>query len=152
MKMVHYIMKKTYGSISLRISSNYSGITKAVNGILDFIRSTGTRLSDETYFDIKVILNELIINAIIHGNNCDYTKSVDITAELTDDGYIRFVVKDEGKGYDISQAMQKCEKLCGEIDLQKLQECGRGMLIVRNLCDRVEFFDSGSRVEVYKKI
>jgi serine/threonine-protein kinase RsbW len=143
---------KICNSINFSITSSYSSITSAVDSILEFVSGTGNNASDEVYFDIKVILNELIVNAIKHGNGCDCSKRVNITAALTDDDYLCLMVKDEGKGYDTKGAAQKCLVCCEVSDILKLDECGRGMLIVKNLSDRIEISDNGSRIEVYKKL
>ncbi len=143
---------ETCDSISFRISSIYESIYAAINGIFEFIRNTGRILSDEVYFDIKVILNEILVNAIKHGNNCDCSKKIDILAELTKDGYLHFVVRDEGAGFDLDLAYRDCGCPDGDFDISSLEECGRGIFIVRNLCDRVEFSNRGSTIEVYKKI
>lgn len=143
---------KICNSISFRITSSYSSITAAVDGILEFINGTGKKPSDENYFDIKVILNELIINAIEHGNECDCSKCINVSAELTDDGFLCIMVKDEGKGYDTEEINQKCMKNCDISDISQLDECGRGMQIVKSLSDRIRVSDNGSRIEVYKKL
>ncbi len=67
-----------YGSISsdLRLVKNFiEEILNKLNNIID---------NGDTMFDIKLILNELVINGIFHGNECIETKCVNLSLEVKD--------------------------------------------------------------------
>lgn len=81
----------------------------------------------EKLFDIKVILNELVINGAMHGNKEDLDKKVCLKLILDSDS-LKIIVKDEGRGVDFDTALYDCtQKNCS----------GRGLLIVEALTDQL---------------
>ena len=81
----------------------------------------------EKLFDIKVILNELVVNGAMHGNKEDLDKKVCLKLILDSD-YLKIIVKDEGRGVDFDTALYDCtQKRCN----------GRGLLIVEALTDQL---------------
>ena len=109
--------------------------------IQDIVNNLKNIVDDEDLiFDIRLILNELIINSVIHGNKCDKDKSVELYLELIED-VLRIEVIDEGQGidYDIKS-----------YNPEELKCCGRGLVIVNGLSD--EFHIDKNRVEVVKYI
>ena len=53
--------------------------------------------SEDLLFDLKIILNELIINSVIHGNRCNRNKWVDLSLTISDNS-VTIQVQDEGEG------------------------------------------------------
>ena len=78
-------------------------------------------------FDLKLILNELVINSVIHGNKCNRNKCVDLYLEIVGN-IIRIEVSDEGQGVNFDISSYKPEEL---------KCCGRGLVIVNGLSDEV---------------
>lgn len=94
----------------------------------------------DTMFDIKLILNELVINGVFHGNECEDTKCVNLSLEVID-GKIIIEVEDEGRGidYDFSNY--------NPLDLK----CsGRGLVLVKGLSD--ELIVNNNRITAIKNI
>ncbi|MBC8588278.1 ATP-binding protein [Tissierellaceae bacterium BX21] len=89
-------------------------------------------------FDIRIILNELIVNGALHGNECMSSKCVTLSLEVVDNK-LKIEVKDEGEGidYDI-KSYNPTELKC----------CGRGLVIVNGLSD--EFYVDKNRVVAIK--
>lgn len=86
----------------------------------------------EKLFDIKVILNELVVNGAMHGNEEDLDKKVCLKLILDRD-YLKIIVKDEGRGVDFDTALYDCtQKRCN----------GRGLLIVEALTDQLILNDN----------
>lgn len=83
-------------------------------------------------FELKLIMNELIINGIFHGNKYVESKVVQISIELEDDK-ILIHVKDEGTGvqYDF-KSYNPMDLKCG----------GRGLVLVRGLSDELILEDN----------
>jgi serine/threonine-protein kinase RsbW len=91
------------------------------------------------YGNILIALTEAVNNAIHHGNRLDPAKSVGLGYQLLGDK-IRFVVSDEGPGFDF-------EHLPDPTDPQNIEKPhGRGVFLMRALADRVEFSDNGATV------
>ena len=86
----------------------------------------------EKLFDIKVILNELVVNGAMHGNEEDLNKKVCLKLILDRDS-LKIIVKDEGRGVDFDTTLYDCtQKRCN----------GRGLLIVEALTDQLILNDN----------
>lgn len=82
--------------------------------------------------NMAIALTELAINAIMHGNKEDKRKKVTFHAALKDDR-IEVSISDEGGGFDP-------EKLPNPTNPQNIwKEHGRGIFLVQNLIDEVDF-------------
>ena len=51
-----------------KIPSDINIMCPTIKEILFYLKDTFVTVSEDTHFEIKVILNELILNAIRHGN------------------------------------------------------------------------------------
>ncbi len=107
-------------------------------------------LDDEIVFDLRVIINEVLINAIKHGNNQDAAKSVKIDAGLTDDDSLFLIIEDEGVGYDYSEISKGHKSYV--TDPFEMIESGRGMRLVEGLCEKVKVNKKGNKVIIVKRI
>lgn len=104
------------------------------------IKLTGIIKNKEAIFDIKLILNELVINGAMHGNNCMDTKCVSLSLELANNK-ITIEVKDEGTGINFNiEDYNPGDLLYG----------GRGLVLVNGLSD--ELYIDKNRVVAIKHI
>lgn len=129
------------------IKSELSNICNSINNIVDFIVERHGPLKDDILFEIKVILNELLLNAIIHGNKEDKSKLVKIRTGVINN-YVYFIIEDEGEGFDVNSYNQ-LEEPSNAFDMK---ESGRGILIVKKLCDKVKYNIKGNKIVVLKKL
>lgn len=133
------------------IPSDINNMCELISGILTFIDDTYGQINDCIKFELKVILNELILNAIKHGNKNEFSKKVKISVGISKSGYVFFLIEDEGEGYDCNCKLKK--NVIYEIeDFSDLKETGRGIHIVSNLCDKIKFNSKGNKVIALKKI
>jgi len=102
-------------------------------------------LPDEVMFDIKLATQEAVVNAAEHGNHYDEGKKIHICCETTDCA-VTVIVCDEGLGFD-----PRCVP-DPTLPENILTEDGRGIFLMRNLCDEVCFNDKGNKVTIVKKI
>jgi serine/threonine-protein kinase RsbW len=98
---------------------------------------------DESIRKMKVVLTELLANAIYHGNKKDYTKKITI-GHVTTKENTKVSVMDEGEGFDINRLP---DPTLPE-NLEK--DCGRGVFIVRNYADAIATNDKGNRITICK--
>lgn len=146
MKVDYCQESKIYGEY---IDTNAYDVCQEVKSILDMLRLKCLLDSDQC-FDIKVILCELLQNAIKHGNDCDKSKKIRLDLSLKEDNKILSItVKDQGRGFNprnvgISYALD-----CNTINMD---ESGRGLFIVNELCDFMEFNSVGNAITVLKKL
>jgi serine/threonine-protein kinase RsbW len=90
---------------------------------------------------ILLTVCESVNNAIIHGNKEDESKFVDIRIECNDDQLI-IEVEDEGKGFNVCEVPDPTESH------NLKNEHGRGIFLIKNLADQVEFRNNGSLVKI----
>lgn len=79
---------------------------------------------------VGLAVRELVANAILHGNRCDMSKKVQLTAELTDTG-LMVCIKDEGEGFDPDSLPDPL------VPDNLLNETGRGFFLVKTCMDDV---------------
>jgi len=91
--------------------------------------------------DLSISLTELVNNAIHHGNRDDITKNVTVTFDV-DQKKLTISIKDEGTGFNPN-------RLRNPLDPENLlAEDGRGLYLVRELTDDLEFKISKSGTEI----
>jgi len=126
-------------SISIQVPS----IGENIRMIESFIDNAKERfhLDDDIYGNIMIAVTEAVNNAIKHGNSSDKSKNVLISLSL-EDSMIRFIVKDEGHGFDYGNLPDPT----APENLEK--PGGRGIFLMKHLSDEVEFKDDGRIVEL----
>ncbi len=97
-------------------------------------------LSEVVYGNILVSVTEAVNNAILHGNKLDKTKNVGLECEISKKE-ISFKVSDDGQGFDFDNIP---DPTLPE-NIEKLN--GRGVFLIKNLSDKMEFFNNGSVIE-----
>ncbi len=100
---------------------------------------TELKLTEETEANMLVSLSEAVNNAIFHGNKSDPLKTVRVCVEKIAKEIV-FSVEDQGVGFDL---------LCvrDPTAIENLDKpTGRGIFLMRNLCDKMEYFDGGRKV------
>ncbi|MDP6419428.1 MAG: ATP-binding protein [Candidatus Krumholzibacteria bacterium] len=93
---------------------------------------------------MPLAVDEALSNAIRHGNAEDPAREVHISAEM-DAGGLEIVVEDQGPGFD-PEALPDPSSEEG-----KLRANGRGVFLMKELCDRVIYEEDGRRVRLYFK-
>ena len=88
-------------------------------------------LAAEKFINLQIACSEALINAIVHGNEEDESKSVFTNIEMNE---LKMCVriKDEGKGFKIEQLPDPT------LNENILKESGRGIYIIRSLVDEFE--------------
>jgi len=98
----------------------------------------------DTRVNIPLACDEAITNAIIHGNRSDPDKKVSIQLYVSPNRF-RIRVRDEGEGFELKDVDDPTR---GEA---LLRPGGRGVYLMRNIMDSVEFKEGGRVVELEKK-
>lgn len=108
------------------------GMDSIENTVKDILNHTKLILNDEDLnFDLRLILNELLINAFVHGNSRDANKCMHLNLTI-DDKVLRISIKDEGIG--------PCDPYV--YDCNQLKNHGRGLVLVKRLTDRFQMEDN----------
>lgn len=123
-------------SIKISIPSLIDNI-KIIESFIDNAKEKYA-INEDIYGNIMISVTECVTNAILHGNSLDSNKKVDLELHL-DDNYVKFIIKDEGEGFDY-------ENLNDPTEPENLEKTGgRGIFIMKHLSDEVKFDDSGRR-------
>lgn len=128
-------------------------ITSTVENIIGYLNDY-ISFSEHILFEVRVILNELMTNAIIHGNRRDNTKKVYIEVGVCNDNQLCIIIEDEGEGGagKVSSCCMGDKKQISNADVFNLNERGRGLKIVSSLSDTMKINQKGNKVVVLKTI
>ena len=94
--------------------------------------------------NLFIAFDEAFVNAVKHGNKSDPTKLVRITAELSPKE-ASFTVEDEGQGFNVQEIPDPCDPA------NLFKTSGRGVLLIYNIMDEVEYNAQGNRVKMVKR-
>ena len=126
-------------NIQIQIPSLPENI-RIVESFIDNIKEK-YQLDDDIYGNIMIAVTESVNNAILHGNKSDNKKNVLLKLAL-EKTLIRFTIQDEGNGFDY-------QNLADPTLPENLSKTGgRGIFLMKNLCDEVHFKNEGSVAEL----
>ncbi len=125
--------------IKYKINSDLKKILPVTLEIFQKLKSKG--IKEDVLFDVRLCLEEAIINAIKHGNRKNKKKHVYISVKLSGRS-IEITVRDEGKGFDYKNIPSPTK---GK-SLKRLS--GRGIFLIRKLMDKVGFSNGGNTIKM----
>ena len=130
---------KAIDTETLVISSDQNELAKVEN--LSNRISKKVSLNEGKSDNLAIVLTELVNNAILHGNKNQPQKTVTIKVSYFD-SYVKVSVKDQGNGFDPSglKDPRNPENIW--------KESGRGIFLVKNLVDKVEFHPTEEGMEI----
>ena len=97
-------------------------------------------IPEELYGNVIVAVTEAVLNAVNHGSKGDASKKVNCNIEVTQEKVVVVSIKDSGAGFDV-------DALPDPTDPKNLEKGnGRGIYIMKNLSDEIEFEEGGSKV------
>ncbi len=123
-------------SIKISIPSLIENIT-IIESFIDNAKEK-FHINDDIYGNIMISVTECVSNAIIHGNKENSKKTVYLELKFLDN-QIKFIIQDQGEGYDF----QHLDDPTSPENLEK--SGGRGVFIMKHLCDEIEFEDEGRK-------
>ena len=114
--------------LNVTMESRIESADLAESMIVEFASRSGC--GERECEEIGLAVRESVVNAVLHGNRCDLSKKVVLTAELDEDGLL-ISVKDEGEGFDPDSLPDPL------ISDNLLHETGRGFFILKTCMDDV---------------
>jgi serine/threonine-protein kinase RsbW len=103
------------------------------------------KIKEDFYGNILIAVTEAVNNAIIHGNKQNPQKKFSLSFNSAEDK-ITFSVSDQGEGFDFTNLPDPTEPE----NIEKPN--GRGIFLMKNLADKVEFEENGRKVNLSFKI
>lgn len=125
--------------ISIQIPSMPENI-RIVESFIDNAKEK-FHITDDLYGNIMVAVTESVNNAIKHGNSSDKNKFVNISLFI-EPKLLKFVVEDQGLGFDPDSLPDPT------LPENISKPDGRGIFLMRNLCDDLIFSNEGRVVEM----
>lgn len=129
----------------LVLPSHIEAVADAAAAAKDFAQSCGA--SEDVAFGVDMAVREAVTNAVVHGNQEDETRPVEVTFSCQQ-RTLEIEVKDQGEGFDPAEVPDPTE--AGNI----LKTSGRGNFLMRSFMDEVEWFrrpEGGTTVRLVKK-
>ena len=122
----------------LVIKSEISELKKVENFIIEIFKEYDLK---KKYFNkIYVCVSEAVLNSIKHGNKNDINKTVSIGI-YCDAKELKVLIEDEGEGFDINKVKDPT------LEENLRNESGRGIFIIKNLSDKLEYKGKGNRIQ-----
>ncbi len=124
---------------SIEIASSLNKINE-VEALIDKV-CEDLSLNEDNYGNILIAVTEAVNNAIVHGNGSVEEKLVKVNVQKNNEGVI-FSIEDQGVGFDF-------ENLPDPTAPENIEKPdGRGIFLMKNLSDAVEFDNNGSKVSI----
>jgi serine/threonine-protein kinase RsbW len=121
-------------------SENIVLVEKLVDDVCDLFD-----IKEDIYGHILVALTEAVNNGLQHGNKANPETHIEVTFKVKDDK-LYFTVKDQGLGFDHTT-------LPDPTDPKNIEKpTGRGIFLMKHLCDNVAFEDKGTKVVMEFKL
>ncbi|MFC1621323.1 ATP-binding protein [Candidatus Omnitrophota bacterium] len=128
-------------SISEKLPSRLELIPEFVKVLMKKIEPSLTKKED--MFNMKLCLEESLTNAVRHGNKSNPDLFVEVNIDIKVDRVI-IKVENQGKGFDFKKVPDPTE------DANIQRSSGRGVFLIKNLMDEVDFFDNGRGIKMVK--
>lgn len=124
----------------LELPNDLGAIERSVDYLLERCRDAG--FADERLrLNFRVGVAEALANAMLYGNERDPEKRVRLEAWCSPD-VVRVRVTDQGSGFDPGAIPDPT------LPQNRTRSRGRGVFLIRQLMDRVEFNKQGNSVEM----
>lgn len=136
-------MKESSKKKEFSVPSDLCEVHRVSSETLSFLKPLA--LNEATLFDIRLCLEEALINAMKYGNQLKKELKVRLTVEV-DPKEVRLTVADQGQGFD-----PKKIKDCTECD-NILRGHGRGLHLIHRLMDEVKYNSKGNSILMVKSL
>ncbi len=136
-------MAKNTERKEFQIPTDLSGVQKASAKALAFLKPLD--LGEPCVFDIRLCLEEALINAMKYGNRLEKGLQVRLVVEYEAGREVRIAVEDQGSGFDVKSVEDCTQKK------NLLRGHGRGVYLIHQLMDEVKFNAKGNRVLMVKR-
>ncbi len=136
------LLSHTHEKIEFELPSDLT----LMNGVLQYLLERVAKLGliSREGSNLFVALDEAFVNAVKHGNKDDPKKLVRVGAELTPTE-ASFTIEDEGEGFDVQTIPDPRDPA------NLFKSSGRGVLLIYNIMDEVEYNAQGNRVKMVKR-
>ena len=128
--------------LNIVIPADPAAMSKIQSGMNELLASR--QWPEDDTMKVELALQEALANAIRHGCKGDPTKQVQCLVSFDASGNVVIVVRDPGPGFDVTTVPNPLE------GTNVLKGSGRGVFLINQLMDSVEFADHGRQVVMRK--
>jgi anti-sigma regulatory factor (Ser/Thr protein kinase) len=128
--------------LNVVIPADPTAMEKVTDGLMALLR--GKNWPEERIMEVHLAAQEAIANAIRHGCKGDATKQVQCAVSFDAAGELVIVVRDPGTGFDPKAVPNPLE------GNNLFKGSGRGVFLINELMDTVEYGDGGRMVKMKK--
>lgn len=125
--------------LKMEIPSNKRLIPNISEIFIQYLHSHNIKDADA----MQIAFEEALTNAIVHGNNNDYSKNVNISFNIKQN-MLEISIKDEGSGFNYKSIKTN--------DDDVYKKNGRGILLISLYTDSFHFEDYGRKIVMNKYI
>ncbi len=130
--------------LNVVIPADPTAMEKVTDGLMALLR--GKNWPDDRVMEVHLAAQEAIANAIRHGCKGDATKQVQCAVSFDAAGELVIVVRDPGTGFDPAKVPNPLE------GNNLFKGSGRGVFLINELMDTVEYEDGGRMVKMRKSL
>lgn len=106
---------------------------------------------DPLHDELRLGLQEALVNAAKHGNQLDPQKLVSVRYAKAK-GYYWWIVSDQGEGFERPETCPTCPFADSLPDNPLVSEGGRGLFILHQVFDQVRWSENGKEVHLAKQL
>jgi serine/threonine-protein kinase RsbW len=128
--------------IDLELPSDLTLMNSVLEYLLGRVEKLGMVELEQS--NLFVALDEAFVNAVKHGNRNNPEKLLRVTGELSAREAI-FTVEDEGEGFDVREIPDPTDPA------NLFKSSGRGVLLIYNIMDEVEYSQGGAKLRMVKR-
>jgi serine/threonine-protein kinase RsbW len=129
--------------LKVTLAADRDAVDPVVQSVMELVRQI--HCEADKHDAIELALTEALANAVVHGAKGDASKTVECDVVANEDQSILIVVRDPGKGFDPGDIPNP---LRGE---SVYSDHGRGIFLINQLMDKVEFFKNGTEIRMIKR-
>jgi anti-sigma regulatory factor (Ser/Thr protein kinase) len=128
--------------LNIVIPADPAAIVKVSAGVKELLTSKGWL--EEEVAEVQIAVQEALANAIHHGCKDDPSKQVQCCVTFDAKGEVVIVVRDPGQGFDVRAVPNPLD------ESNLLKQSGRGVFLINQLMDTVEYAEGGRQVLMRK--
>jgi serine/threonine-protein kinase RsbW len=129
--------------LKVTLAADKDAIDPVVQGIMDVVRETHCATGKEDA--IELALSEALANAVVHGAKADPKKIVECDVVCDEARGMLIIVRDPGPGFDPNSIPSP---VIGE---NIYSNHGRGIFLINELMDEVQFKNNGKEIHMLKR-
>ncbi|MGB9203703.1 MAG: ATP-binding protein [Terriglobales bacterium] len=129
--------------LSVTLSGDRDAIDPVVRSVMKVVREM--KCAEGREDAIELALTEALANAVVHGAKSDPSKVIECDVACDEERGMLIVVRDPGPGFDPAEIANPCH---GE---NIYSNHGRGIYLINQLMDDVQFHKNGTEIHMRKK-